>query len=102
MAKKDCEATELIENIPNPDKKEWMIYGANWCGFCRRAHNIIKSKKVDYEYVQVDKYGGPSIVRDKFRDLIGDYHTIPLVFHNGKFIGGCNELKKYYSEDNST
>ena len=31
------------------------IYGADWCGDCRRAKNVLTAVGVDYNYIEVDK-----------------------------------------------
>jgi glutaredoxin-like protein len=31
------------------------IYGADWCGDCRRAKNVLNAADVAYTYVEIDK-----------------------------------------------
>jgi len=86
-----------LDSMPKPDSNEWVVYGANWCGFCKRAKQILETNGCHMTYVLVDQYGGPDIVRDYLRSHIGDYHTVPLVFNKGNFLGGCSEVKKLFT-----
>jgi glutaredoxin-like protein len=31
------------------------IYGADWCGDCRRAKNVLTAAGVSFDYVEIDK-----------------------------------------------
>lgn len=37
------------------DKATVTVYSAPWCAFCRMAKEYLKSKKVDYEEIDVDE-----------------------------------------------
>ncbi len=60
------------------------IYGAEWCGPCHGLKNYLKSKKVPYEYVDVDEE------RDKGRELVAKtgWSAIPVTEIAGEYILG--------------
>ena len=66
------------------------IYTAMFCGYCIHAKSLLKKKGVAFDEVDVTFKG-------KLRREIQERsksHTVPQVFINGKFIGGCDELMR--------
>jgi glutaredoxin len=65
------------------------IYGEDYCPFCQKAkqlvahlpHQLLSSTSHDF-YVNAKPH-------------IGSHHTIPVVFVNGTFIGGCDSLEAW-------
>ena len=37
------------------DTKSILMFGANWCGDCRRAKRFFDEHHIDYEWIDVDK-----------------------------------------------
>ena len=74
---------------PKPPKKGIIIYGATWCHWCQEAKKYLDEKGKKYKYVDIDE------VKDYGKTiypLTNDYKYIPVVFVDGKFIGGYTEL----------
>ncbi len=65
------------------------IYSSPFCGFCYRAKALLKKKKADFEEVNVFTTPGG---RDEMMKRSKGYPTVPQIFINDKFIGGCDEL----------
>lgn len=83
--------------VPTPsDDDTWTVYGADWCGFCKGAKRFLETAQESFVYHDVDDYHSAGWVRKYLEPLIGDYSTVPLVFHRGEFIGGFTELKEKY------
>jgi glutaredoxin len=45
--------------VPNPtgkidDMSQVTMYGADWCGDCRRSKAVLDADRVDYRYVDVE------------------------------------------------
>jgi glutaredoxin len=60
--------------------------------------DLLKSKNIEYEIVDCDEYLLEN--KDIFLSFIKSYSlnewkTFPMIFHNGKFIGGYNEVVIY-------
>ena len=91
----------MSDKVPLPNKdKEWTVYGAKWCGYCRAAKQYFTVNGIDFEYHDVDEYGGPPEVLKflKKEKLVNeDYKTIPLCFNKLEFIGGWSDVKVHSS-----
>ena len=84
--------------FPYPLKKdEWTIYGADWCGFCKAAVDLLNHKKIEYVYHDVDNLNGfnKNDVKKLLAESTTNHKTIPIIFRNGVFLGGYTDLKKY-------
>ena len=68
----------------------YIIYGRNGCPFCTEALEIIKNSGEEYEYrdTRKDPEAGAFIKDSGFR-------TVPQIYHNGKHVGGCSQLRRY-------
>ena len=80
--------------IEKPLDYDFTIYSKSGCINCRKLKDLFKSKNINFIIVDCDEY----LFEDKetFLSFIKEYSTIewktfPIVFHNGKFIGGYNE-----------
>lgn len=91
----------MSKKVPLPDKeKEWTVYGAKWCGFCRAAKQYFTVNKIDFDYYDVDEYGGPKEVlalMKKEKLVNEEYETVPLCFNKLEFIGGWSDVKTHPS-----
>jgi glutaredoxin len=71
----------------------FKLYGKNSCPFTQRAISLLSDKKITFDYLDI------STNQQEFfaicRPKIGNHQTVPIVFHNGKFIGGFQELQEY-------
>jgi len=65
------------------------IYTKLTCGFCVRAKKLLEYKKVSYEEYSVDLGGTKKAEMVK---RTGGRMTVPQIFINGRYVGGCDEL----------
>jgi mycoredoxin len=57
------------------------MYGAEWCGDCRRSKKFLDSNNVAYEYVDVEADASAS---DKVIEINGGQRSIPvIIFEDG-------------------
>ncbi len=57
------------------------VYGADWCGDCRRSKRFLDENKVSYDYIDVEVTEGAA---DKVIELNGGMRSIPvIVFPDG-------------------
>ncbi len=66
------------------------LYTTTYCPFCVRAKNLLKSKGVPFEEIDVTD---DDERRAQMVELAGGRRTVPEIFINGKIIGGYDELK---------
>jgi glutaredoxin 3 len=65
-----------------------VMYGADWCGYCARARQLLDRKGVVYEEIDTDLVPG---AREEARARSGR-STIPQIFVGDQHIGGADEL----------
>ena len=57
------------------------MYGAEWCGDCRRSKKFLDSNKVEYTYIDVEADPAAS---DKVIAINGGMRSIPvIIFEDG-------------------
>ena len=81
-----------------PCENNFTIYSKSGCVNCRKVKDLLKKNNIEYEIVDCDDYLLDN--KDIFLSFIQSYSitqwkTFPMVFHNGKFIGGYDETIKY-------
>ena len=65
------------------------MYVTDWCPFCRRAKELLKSKgviEIEETHVQLDAKG-----RAELQAQTGQ-RTVPQIYIGGTHVGGCDEL----------
>lgn len=59
------------------------LYGADWCGDCRRSKNLLTSLGVPFTYLQVDT---DDTLRDRAVEIAGRQSIPVLVFPDGSHL----------------
>ncbi len=64
------------------------IYTSNYCPYCTRAKQLLDSKKITYQEIDV------SISPEEKDKMIkrAKRQTVPQIFINNQSIGGCDDL----------
>jgi glutaredoxin 3 len=65
-----------------------QVYATGWCPYCSRARQLLKSKGVEIEEIDVDARPG---AREEMIARSGR-RTVPQIFINQTHIGGCDDL----------
>jgi glutaredoxin 3 len=68
---------------------EVVVYSTTYCGFCRRAEELLRRKKIPFTSIDVT---GDYAVRDELVDRAHGRRTVPVIFIDGDPIGGYREL----------
>ncbi len=71
-----------------------QIYGTRLCGFCVAAKRLCEQQGLPYEEIMLDR--DPER-RNELVEQTG-WRTVPMIFVDGKFIGGFQELRGLVSE----
>ena len=94
-SKKQILSKVVSKKITKP-KHKIIIYGENWCPFCRNAK--ILAKKISYKYKFVSGKSGLTLQKLlKSRKIPA---TIPQVVVDGKHIGGFSNLESFSMKTN--
>lgn len=55
---------------------EITMYGAEWCGDCRRSKRLLNELGVEYTYINIEEVPGAA---DKVIEINGGMQSIPVV-----------------------
>lgn len=64
------------------------LYSTQFCPFCVRAKNLLKSKQADFDEIDLTD---DSETRSRISAETG-WQTVPMIFIGDEFVGGCSEL----------
>jgi glutaredoxin 3 len=65
-----------------------VIYATSWCPYCTRARQLLASKGVEIEEIDVDARRG---AREEMVARSGR-SSVPQIFINQTHVGGCDDL----------
>ncbi len=65
------------------------IYTSPICGYCSRAKQLLKSKGISFDEIDVMS---DNARRDEMVSRANGRRTVPQIFIGGKHIGGCDDL----------
>jgi len=87
-----------MTSFEEPFENKFTIYSKSGCINCRKVKDLLKTANLEYEIIDCDDY----ILEDKANFLlfiksysISDWKSFPMVFYDGKFIGGLSETQNY-------
>lgn len=75
--------------------KDIKVYTASYCSYCVQAKALLKRENLSFEEINLDDQ--PEL-RHKLSSENNGYRTVPMIFVNGKFIGGYTELVQWQRE----
>jgi glutaredoxin len=83
-----------------PANSGYTIYTISNCKFCKMAKEYLAKSKIKTKVVNCDTHIETLRKRDEFYTFIRQYTSIPytyfpMIFYNGKFVGGYKELLKH-------
>jgi len=84
-----------------PLETGFTIYSKSGCPNCTKVKKLLLDKQsffVDIscdEYLLEDKEGFLSFIKERANK---EYKTFPMVFYDGKFIGGFAEIKLHFDK----
>jgi glutaredoxin 3 len=76
----------MSEQVAGP---KVVVYLTGWCPYCTRAKQLLKSKGVDFEEIDVEAD------TSKRTEMVLRAHgstTVPQIFIDGVHVGGSDEL----------
>jgi glutaredoxin len=82
-----------------PSTNSYTIYSISDCPYCDKVKELLKDKKPEPVIINCDQFKQNS--REEFLTFMKeitnqDWKTFPMVFHNGKFIGGYSDTENYF------
>ena len=78
---------------------KFQIYGKEMCEYCDKAKELCSQYSLEFDYYSVDDRFEGKANLDALKEKASidnlNIRTVPAIWHNGKFIGGFNELGTY-------
>ena len=74
-----------------------VVYATKYCPYCQAAKQLLKSKNVAFEEIDVTD---DDAMRDKLEKMSGQ-QTVPQIFVDGRSIGGYEELAAFFRSGKS-
>jgi len=81
-----------------PNDSGFTIYSKSGCPNCNKVKSLLKEKHLLFNVIDCDEY----IIEEKenfllfIKNMINkEYRVFPMVFTDGKFIGGYTETQEY-------
>ena len=68
---------------------EVELYTTMFCPYCTRARALLQRKKVEFVDIDIAEQSGR---RAEMIRRAGGRTTVPQIFIDGEYIGGCDEL----------
>lgn len=65
-----------------------IVYSSDWCPYCSRAKQLLRSKDVAFEEIKVD---GKADLRAKMAEK-AKRTSVPQIWIGELHVGGCDEL----------
>jgi glutaredoxin-related protein len=95
----DSELIPLNQVIQTIKKNPCVILYSSWCGYSRKALDLLKQAKRSAKKIEIeDIQGSMNEIRNQLSKAgVGfpkSYSSRPMIFMNGKFIGGYDQLSK--------
>lgn len=68
--------------------KQVKVYSTNYCPYCTRAKQLLKSKNIAFQEIDLTN---DTELREKISNQTG-HQTVPMIFIGDQFIGGFDNL----------
>jgi glutaredoxin len=89
-------------DFTEPKPNGFTVYSKSCCPNCKNVKALLKEKNIDFFLIDGDEYLIEH--RDQFLSFMKEktgqeIKKFPMIFHDGKFIGGFNETLKYIDKE---
>lgn len=92
---------KIIEKIVQANPGTYVIFFIYGCPYCEKALSLLRNSNVVYKGYNINEIKGGMeyllMILNKHKDQLyfdPSHKTKPIIFYNGKFIGGFSELSK--------
>lgn len=93
----DQQLAKTIEAVKEKNSKEKVtVYSRSWCPYCTDVKGLLDKLKVDYKAIDLDLVVEGDDIQDALFEITGS-RTVPQVFVDGNFVGGCDDTFAAYS-----
>jgi len=75
--------------VKTPTAAPVVIYTTPYCGYCTSAKRLLDRLGIAFDEVDLSR---DSALRRRLSDDNDGYRTVPMIYLEGRFIGGYDEL----------
>jgi glutaredoxin len=99
--REDNDLVSVKDVILKIKTKEYVILYSPWCSYSRSALGLFKNYGIVPEKIDIETVNGSineirsALSNDRNISFPSNFSTRPMIFHNGKFVGGYDELIDY-------
>ena len=68
--------------------KKIELYSKEWCPYCAKAKSLLKSKKIDYQEIDVTN----DVEQEEQMIIRSNRRTVPQIFIDDESVGGYDDL----------
>jgi glutaredoxin-related protein len=85
----------IVEEVEKATQQnEWVVVGMSQNPVVKKARAYLEAKNIAFKYIEHGSYFSKWKERLAIK-LWSGWPTFPQIFHNGKLVGGFEDLKKY-------
>lgn len=100
MSNKEASTPTAMTYI-KPYPKTYTIYSKHGCPYCTKAKSLLSNQTPRTYVVECDDYlqDNKAAFLDFIKEIAGvEHRTFPMIFYDGKFIGGYTETQVYHDK----
>ena len=75
-----------------------LVFSKSYCPYCKKAKQILTSYGVEFKVIELDQDAEGAELQSAATELINQ-STVPMIWINNQFVGGCSDLEKLHSDD---
>ncbi len=75
--------------------RDIKVYTTRICSYCQAAKRLLDQLGLPYEEIGLDDK--PEL-RQKLSEENGHYRTVPMIFVDGRFVGGFTDLQALHKQ----
>ncbi len=75
--------------------RDIKVYTTRICSYCQAAKRLLEQLGLPYEEIGLDDK--PEL-RQKLSEENGHYRTVPMIFVDGRFVGGFTDLQALHKQ----
>jgi glutaredoxin len=81
-------------------KSDWYVITKEGCPYCVNAKELLANNNQKYTILKLDDKNR-ELIYQNVDHLTNKYRYVPMIFKDGKFIGGYDKLKEKFNETES-
>jgi len=81
----------MVEDKVADGRARVRVFSTTYCGWCRRAEELLTRQGIPFEKIDVT---GDDEARAALVENAGGRRTVPVIFVDGRAIGGYEELAR--------